>query len=50
MDKIGNFTLRLTDSYGYTISPKLFMIEGLYSAGAYKFKTCEVQIFNNLDD
>jgi hypothetical protein len=50
MEKIGNFTLRLTDSYGYVIPPKLFMTEGQYSSGQFKFKTCEVQIFNNLDD
>ena len=39
---VGNFTLRFSDSYGYTISPQLFMIEGVYKVGDLRIKTCEV--------
>ena len=46
--RLGNFTLRLTDSLGFTISPDLFLIEQDYKIGdETSFKTCDVQIFSN---
>jgi len=41
--RMGNFTLRLTDSKGFTISPDLFLVEQDYKIGdETSFKTCDV--------
>lgn len=46
--RMGNFTLRLTDSMGFTISSDLLLVEQDYKIGdVTSFKTCDVQIFSN---
>ena len=41
--RMGNFTLRLTDSLGFTISPELLLVEQDYKIGdEISFKTCDV--------
>ena len=50
-ENLGNFTLRLTDSLGYTFSPDIYLVEGVYKIGdEIQFKTCDVQIFGNFAD
>lgn len=42
MQRLSNFTLRLNDSYGYTIPPEVYLAEGKYMVGdTMTFKTCD---------
>jgi len=42
-DRLGNFTLRFSDSLGFTLSPDVYMVEGVYKIGEeIMFKTCDV--------
>jgi hypothetical protein len=49
--QLGNFTLRFSDTLGFTISPDLYLVDGVYKAGEeIQFKTCDIQMFANFAD
>jgi hypothetical protein len=51
MESLGNFTIRLNDSLGYTIAPEIYLRDGFYDAGEnLKFKACDLQIYGNFAD